>query len=384
MIDNRDQAKDLAQVYKDCVRDTMVINGQNFVCADGDVIIEALFNRIHTLYRQYHRLDDIGGVGIADTVLRDHYITKNTLAYTRAVLLASCRTVSGGDTYDAVDFMLRNEEVSVICPDSEYVAPVRITVFYADEDGSAGAPFSTRNVAEERRVYKKSMTVPPVSSPDKHRRVQSAVATKSQSLELGKFARRAESVSAQTDTHNGRERANTASKLQPEDGSGPRGQSKIHALHARFASNRSIGGASASPGNIGGLLKRLGSAGKSRTSWKSKKRVSRVLSVESLPEELEVLESMAWPHVRVDVESRYRVMDADPTGDGDPMMAKLQTNFSRSFSWGRHTYSKPGTVAVQVLDKFDEFDEDELPTRGRHDSTGSQRHMVRASSLVEL
>ena len=62
----------------------------------------------------------------------------------------------------------------------------------------------------------------------------------------------------------------------------------------------------------------------------------------------EELASMRWPHVRVHVESRYKVMDADPMGD-DPVLARLHTTFSRTFSWGRHTYCKPGEVSVKVL-----------------------------------
>ena len=62
----------------------------------------------------------------------------------------------------------------------------------------------------------------------------------------------------------------------------------------------------------------------------------------------EGLASMRWPHVRVHVESRYKVMDADPMGD-DPILARLHTTFSRTFSWGRHTYCKPGEVSVKVL-----------------------------------
>ena len=60
--------------------------------------------------------------------------------------------------------------------------------------------------------------------------------------------------------------------------------------------------------------------------------------------------SMRWPNVRVHVESRYKVMDADPMDD-DPTLARIHTTFSRTFSWGRHTYCKPGEVSVKVLGK---------------------------------
>ena len=63
--------------------------------------------------------------------------------------------------------------------------------------------------------------------------------------------------------------------------------------------------------------------------------------------------SMRWPHVRVHVESRYRVMDADPM-DEDPTLARIHTTFSRTFSWGRHTYCKPGEVSVRVLGRAED------------------------------
>ena len=113
VVDDRHQAKDLAQVYKDVVRDTVVIDGKEYVCASGDIIIQSLFSQIYDLFRRHHCIgvgeeeeegDDChqGSSGNSDefNVEKDHYITKNALAYTRAVLLASCRTVSGGDTYD--------------------------------------------------------------------------------------------------------------------------------------------------------------------------------------------------------------------------------------------------------------------------------------------
>ena len=47
VVDDRHQAKDLAQVYKDAVRDTIHIDGRVFVCASGDTIIQSLFIHIY-------------------------------------------------------------------------------------------------------------------------------------------------------------------------------------------------------------------------------------------------------------------------------------------------------------------------------------------------
>lgn len=56
-------------------------------------------------------------------------------------------------------------------------------------------------------------------------------------------------------------------------------------------------------------------------------------SMELSKEEMNVLEAMAWPTVRVEVESRYRVMDADPMSgrSDDPLMAKVRkTSFENN------------------------------------------------------
>lgn len=48
-------------------------------------------------------------------------------------------------------------------------------------------------------------------------------------------------------------------------------------------------------------------------------------SMDMSPEELEILEAMAWPTVRVEVDSRYRIMDSDPMSgrSDDPLLAKV-------------------------------------------------------------
>lgn len=93
--------------------------------------MHSLFSQIYDIFRRQHQIGSEnqpdenrsgeGGLGNGSNknnndefnVERDHFITKNALAYTRAVLLAGCRTVSGGDTYDAVDFMLRDSNICV-------------------------------------------------------------------------------------------------------------------------------------------------------------------------------------------------------------------------------------------------------------------------------
>ena len=56
VIDDRHQAKDLAQVYKDVVRDTIVIDGKDHVCQTGDVVIQSLFGQIYEAFQKRHCL----------------------------------------------------------------------------------------------------------------------------------------------------------------------------------------------------------------------------------------------------------------------------------------------------------------------------------------
>jgi hypothetical protein len=107
--------------------------------------------------------------------------------------------------------------------------------------------------------------------------------------------------------------------------------------------------------------------------------------MEMLPEEQELLEAMSWPTVRVDVESRYRVMDSDPMSgrSDDPLIARVQTTFTRSFAWGRHTYCKPAEVLVKILPS--EVEEDEEDEDGVEDGEGVELNALeRELSVVQV
>ena len=95
------------------------------------------------------------------------------------------------------------------------------------------------------------------------------------------------------------------------------------------------------------------------------------------PEELEKLESLKWPTVRVDVESRYRLLDADPMSGrwDDPLLSKVGTKFIREFAWGRHTHSKPAEVLVQILPlevEEEEEEEEEVEEKVEEEEEGEE------------
>ena len=359
--DNRHEAKNLEQVYKDFVRDTVVIDKTRFECEDGDVIIEELFTKIYEKYADFHGLEedsDVLASGSKKDRLRhkfmDHYIMRNTLAYARAVLMASCRTVSGGDTYDAVDFMLRNNEIAVICPDSDFMAPVNIVVYYGEGEGEEGAAEQSKagksvgcmgeeELNEDWKDTKAKMGLdakgvaapfseaPALAPPKPHtslfRKLSRTMSTRTRSSSSDTKAPLSQTLTSANSSPSMKE--SPVSRLVKVDSSR---QSKMQTLRSRF------GGSQQSMRNL--------SSGGLRSSTAPP---SSGASPRDRRDELEEgLASMRWPHVRVHVESRYKVMDADPMGD-DPILARLHTTFSRTFSWGRHTYCKPGEVSVKVL-----------------------------------
>ena len=337
--ENRHEAKNLDQVYKDFVRDTVLIDGTCFECEDGDVIIEYLFGQIYEKYARFHGLDDeVASVSQEHTTrkrirlyrkLMDHHVMKNCLTYARAVLMASCRTVSGGDTYDAVDFMLRKDGLSVICPDSGFVSPVKISVCYPDskdvdaEDYSDSPDhrgedvvFDAGDVGNANQLQKKESLLKKISTSMPRLRSSSAASSsKKKGAKTGMF-KSMSSYPAVMPNH-----SQDSRHVQVDNN----GQSKLSALRTRFQ----------------GSGKNLLESSKAKSS----RSFTGTESIDDLEEELD---SMRWPDVRVDVEAMYKVMDADPIGD-DPTLARIHTTFSRTFSWGRHTYCKPGEVSVQVL-----------------------------------
>ena len=385
VVDDRHQAKDLAQVYKDVVRDTVVIDGRSYVCANGDVIIQALFISIYDMFCEQHGMNGHDGpdersdsnvtFDATFNVERDHFITKNALAYTRAVLLASCRTVSGGDTYDAVDFMLRNEEISVICPDSEFSAPVAIAVFYPDLDSEYSSNYNGNGTNEYQEASNTTWTTTTLRTENEEKQKRTTRKT-APPLISSNLVKASSTPNISTSAKNGQHLRSSTTQVESSSNmkrtdSGR--QSKLQGLRARFRSPKGGDGNSTDD-----LVK--GGDGFSHVGFRSVKD-----SMEMLPEEQELLEAMSWPTVRVDVESRYRVMDSDPMSgrSDDPLIARVQTTFTRSFAWGRHTYCKPAEVLVKILPS--EVEEDEEDEDGVEDGEGVELNALeRELSVVQV
>ena len=74
----------------------------------------------------------------------DDGLAAEAMAYARAVLMASARTVSGGDSYDAVDFLLRNMSTALICPSENGSSAIQIRVHDSSlGDGSRGVSLTS-------------------------------------------------------------------------------------------------------------------------------------------------------------------------------------------------------------------------------------------------
>ena len=70
----------------------------------------------------------------------------------------------------------------------------------------------------------------------------------------------------------------------------------------------------------------------------------------------------------------------------DPLIARVQTKFTRSFAWGRHTYCKPAEVLVKILpSELEEDDEEEeAEENGCNDSTGRKTMIISQATSVLL
>ena len=309
--DDRHEAKDLQQVYKDIIRDTVMVDGREFVCKHGSVIVKYLFHRIFQGFCEMNQLNPD-----ALTKEKRHWIIRGALAYSRGVLLASCRTVSGGDTYDAVNFLFGNEAHAVVCPDADFMAPVRISVV-----AKADQAFGGESVAGEEREY-----------PEKSAEISQSNLNRS------------------------------FEEMHMNYGN----KSTVESLRARFAA----------PGqNVTKKKNKSYSVQKSVSSSMSTHSVISMgngvqgLSMSTAEYEsnraTEFLKTKSWPRVAVIVQSQFRVMAADPMSVDEPVIASVATTFLRDFAWGKHTYCKPATVNLTVLPVTPDVNENQrMSTRG--------------------
>ncbi|CAK4096070.1 unnamed protein product [Aphanomyces euteiches] len=107
------------QVFKDLERDKLRINNHVFSGADGS---ESLLGALTSVFME------IQGQNDQDKELSE----AQALCIARSLLLSCNRTQSGGDTYEAVDFLYHNPTLNVLCPHELEAEPLEINVFLHD------------------------------------------------------------------------------------------------------------------------------------------------------------------------------------------------------------------------------------------------------------
>jgi hypothetical protein len=129
---------DLAQLWKDMMRDKVCINGQVIYGESGpESILGALARSIVSLAMKSreHEPRSPSGTPLALQQSQPLYAMNEVqaVAYTMDVLLACNRTQSGGDTYYCVEYLFRNPSLVVLCPYSSHAEPLQIFLELVDE-----------------------------------------------------------------------------------------------------------------------------------------------------------------------------------------------------------------------------------------------------------
>lgn len=121
----------MRQVRKDMPRDSMVINGARHVGVSGDRAVGLVFQCILRVIANSHdestlsRMRLLRGGSVRGLSADDRL---RALRLARRVVLGSSRTISGGETWDAADFLCRNRRVAHMVPRSETASPINIVV----------------------------------------------------------------------------------------------------------------------------------------------------------------------------------------------------------------------------------------------------------------
>ena len=295
---NRDVAADLEQVYKDLQRDQIVVNGDNYDCPTGDEVIFTLYNSIMAkrqpppMQKSAQRTED----------------EREALAYARAILLASVRTVCGGEAYDAVDFMFRHKNLVFICPESSETLPLRLIV--QDAPANYNQEVNSNSMTVDDVVSDETeLSVPASSSTMNMVRAMSGVLkdirTRGRTVSFGK------SHTAEATPQKPLSRCESGSSLD-----GGKRKSHFTQLTERYQ----------------------GSGIKSSSKLRPMKAGNG-----------DDYKTTIWPVVRVEAESCFKVMALDPIEeiDFEPYVYVYAT-FEREFVWGRHTHLKPASVKIEV------------------------------------
>ncbi|RHY31828.1 hypothetical protein DYB32_008258 [Aphanomyces invadans] len=107
------------QVFKDLERDKVKINNRVFSGADGSECVLGALTRVFIQVQGQHDV-------------QNDLTEAEALSIVRSLLLSCNRTQSGGDTYEAVEFLYHNPTLNVLCPNQLEADPLEINVFLHD------------------------------------------------------------------------------------------------------------------------------------------------------------------------------------------------------------------------------------------------------------
>jgi hypothetical protein len=119
----------MQQFSKDCERDVLVMDGARYECASGAALIAAVAARLFAVTAAARAAGHDGS----------HLTEARVLEFARQVLLCTCRTVVGGDSYDAVEMVFANPELVHVCPDSRAAPPIDVRSRAVAASGAAVA-----------------------------------------------------------------------------------------------------------------------------------------------------------------------------------------------------------------------------------------------------
>ncbi|KAF0697906.1 Aste57867_11438 [Aphanomyces stellatus] len=107
------------QVFKDLERDKVKINNRVLSGAEGSECVLGALTRVFMQVQAQH--DEHKDLSEAQA-----------LCIVRSLLLSCNRTQSGGDTYEAVEFLYHNPALNVLCPHQLEAEPLEINVYLHD------------------------------------------------------------------------------------------------------------------------------------------------------------------------------------------------------------------------------------------------------------
>jgi hypothetical protein len=132
--EHREGKNSQSQVFKDMRRDMVEINGVIYKGAEGAESIIGALTRCLLNLSSSERTGAAkpmarGEAPVVNSDWESHPLTEaEALGFAWEVLVACNRTQSGGDSYDALELLLGNRDLVVLCPSGREAAPLRVNV----------------------------------------------------------------------------------------------------------------------------------------------------------------------------------------------------------------------------------------------------------------